>query len=456
MRALHRLLALLLAVLPSAAAHGGLGSGPLETRFSLPWWVAWIVGSLVVAVSYAIVAGFVTRARANVGHGIHPPPPVAPPPGALRVALRTLGVAALVLVAAHALQPGVASLGPGVLLWLGVWGLFPLLAYTVGDPWPWVSPFRALAPWAERLRGGRAPRPLPERVARWLPVVLLLGIVGLEPLASGPARAGLLGLLALAYTALTLVGVAAFGAEAWLPHAEVFERTFRWWASVRPWPARGDAGPVRPPGIHGAPDVAFTIALLYGVNFDGFLATRPGRNLLSSLSATLGDAAAHGVLLVAGFLLFWAAYAATAAAVRRAAETLQPGRQVAARFVASLLPIAAAYHLAHNAFYLVENAPLAAALVEDPLGRGMGWDLAGAPGPLSVPAEWGVTLALLQMAIIVLGHVGAVLAAHALAWASFPSRIQALKGELPLTVAMVAYTLVGLWIVTSAAPGVAA
>ena len=59
----------------------------------------------------------------------------------------------------------------------------------------------------------------------------------------------------------------------------------------------------------------------------------------------------------------------------------------------------------------------------------------------------------MQVAVVLAGHMVAVLVAHRLAERAFPGRIMALRGELPLTFVMVAYTWVGLWVLVSAGGG---
>lgn len=447
---------------PLAAAHSGFG-GAVETRFAFPSWVVWAAGGLVVAVSFAVVGAFLTRASPEVGEGRSPLRVVAV---AREANLgwtwgRLLGLVVLVLVVANAFNPASDGVLPQTVVWLGVWALLPLVAYTVGNVWPFVSPFHGLAGFAATARGGRDPVPWPKWLDAWPAVVFFVALVGLEVSGVGWAdRAGPLGILVFAYALLTLVGMVVFGASAWLSQAEVVTVTMRWWGAASPlawqdgrprW--RGFAASLAALPVRTPAQVVFTVAVLYGVNFDGFLVTPAGRAALAALDV-LGGAMAHVLLLVAGLGLFVAVWFVAARAIGRAAESLRGVRDLSAVFAASLLPIAVAYHLAHNVFTLVEQSPRFLYAVLDPLGF-TGWPGAWlhVPERVSLPGSWAAGLGALQVALVLLGHMVAVLVAHRLAERAFPGRIMALRGELPLTFVMVAYTWVGLWVLVSAGGG---
>jgi len=437
---------------PAAAHFGGLGPA-VETRLDIPPWVVWVTGATVVAVSFVVVGAFLTRADAGLparalasAHAKRSPPRAS----------QALGLAGLGLCILAGLLPGAQGLWPAAALWLVLWAALPVVAYTLGDPWPRLSPFHALAPLADRARRGAAPRALPSWVGASPAVLLLLGLVGFESF-SAAQDSVLLGRLALAYTLLTFAGMARYGSADWLAEAEVFTRVFRWWGAVAPV-GRDDAGKLGWRGFGGGlaalemrgwSDVAFTVALLYGVNYDGFLATATGQAALRA-GAGLGTAGAHAVVLVAGYALFLGAFVACVHLVRRAAESLAPVPRLACAFAAALVPIAVGYHAAHNLFYAWEHAPRVLFALADPLG--LGWSLFHVPGSTRLPLPQALVpvLGTVQMLLILAGHVLAVVVAHRLAFAAFPSRVQAVRSELPLTGAMVFYTLVGLWILSSA------
>lgn len=64
-------------------------------------------------------------------------------------------------------------------------------------------------------------------------------------------------------------------------------------------------------------------------------------------------------------------------------------------------------------------------------------------GWLSLPLFWGS-----QVVLIVLGHVSAVVAAHYVAVERFETPSAARRGNIPLIVLTVGYTVLSLWIVS--------
>jgi len=111
----------------------------------------------------------------------------------------------------------------------------------------------------------------------------------------------------------------------------------------------------------------------------------------------------------------------------------------------SLVPIAVAYHLAHYVSLLLTTGQFIIPLASDPFG--WGWDLFGTRGHavdlgiVSPAVYWYGAVAL-----IVVGHVLAVIVAHVEATRRFASHRAALRSELPMLVLMVAYTSLSLWI----------
>ncbi len=436
------------AVSTGALAHAGFGGPPAETRFAFPPWAVWAAGALVVAATFAVVGVFLTR-----GAGPEHRRPMAwpeRPPGVTPA--RAASALVVVLVIANAFLPRSDSLLPETSVWLVAWALLPLLSYALGDLWPRVSPFEALP---RRAR----PAPWPERLGSWPATVLFLALVGAEVAASPWVHEPVpLARLVALYVLVTAAGTAWFGA-AWLRNVEVVTRSLRWWASAAPV-AWGPRGPrwigfgralARLP-VHRFDDVAFTVAVLFGVNFDGFVATPLGASALEHLE-WVGAPAPLWMLLALGYLVFLTVWLLASRAIRNASGAVEGVRGPAVRFAASLLPIAVGYHLAHNLLYLVEHAPRLLVAVLDPLGLA-GWPAFPVPAALALPAS--SASAAIQVAVVLAGHVVAVLVAHHLAGSHYAGRVQALRSEVPLTVVMVVYTWLGLWILSGAHAGGAA
>jgi len=112
-------------------------------------------------------------------------------------------------------------------------------------------------------------------------------------------------------------------------------------------------------------------------------------------------------------------------------------RGALAWFAPTVLPIAAAYEVAHNYPYVLRNlADVLALTVGDPGSVTLlGW--------LSLPVFWAS-----QVILVVVGHLVAVVAAHYVAVSRYDSPAAARRGHLPLVVVMVGYTVLSLWIIS--------
>jgi hypothetical protein len=149
-----------------------------------------------------------------------------------------------------------------------------------------------------------------------------------------------------------------------------------------------------------------------------------------------------GLLVVIG--LVTAAYLVA----MRAAAGIVGGdwHPLAVRFAHSLVPIVLAYVVAHYFSFLVLEGQLGLVRLSDPFG--VGWNLFGT-------ADWVVNLSLLsptaiwyvQVAAIVIGHVGGVVVAHDRAIAMF-DRANAVRTQYALLAVMIVFTASGLLILS--------
>jgi hypothetical protein len=255
----------------------------------------------------------------------------------------------------------------------------------------------------------------------------------------------------LAYTAFTMGGMMLFGSRRWLDQVEVFDRVFAWWSTMAPVEVTERGLRMVSPvdrlanaTAKNAGDASFLVALLYGVNFDGFLSTQAGQGALEPFGF-VPEPAAKALVLVAGFFVFLAVFWGTVAAVRWAAGSLRSVASVGSRVAVALVPIAAGYHLAHAGPDVLLSSPLLFEAVLDPLALGT-----ATATPITLSSTAQTVLLGVEATIIVAAHVLAVLAGHRVAYSAFASRVQAVKSELPVTLLMVAYTFAGLWLVARA------
>jgi len=125
-------------------------------------------------------------------------------------------------------------------------------------------------------------------------------------------------------------------------------------------------------------------------------------------------------------------------------------------FVLSILPISVAYHAAHYLPSFLANVQYALNAFSDPFAQG--WDLLGLGRrhvTVSFLADYHAVAVLwsVQAGVIVLGHVLAVLIAHAIAVERFGAGRAAMASQLPLALLMIGYTTFGLWLLAAPTAG---
>lgn len=124
-------------------------------------------------------------------------------------------------------------------------------------------------------------------------------------------------------------------------------------------------------------------------------------------------------------------------------------RQLPRRLAHSVVPIIVGYMVAHYLSFFIQTGQLTLIQLSDPMG--VGADLFGT-------ADWEVNywlaqhptfLATTKVLAIVAGHVLGVIAAHDRALEVLPKKHQ-VTGQLPLLLAMVLYTFMGLFLLFGA------
>lgn len=348
-----------------------------------------------------------------------------------------------------------------VAFWLGL----PLLSVLLGNVWRVLSPWRAIADavvWLLEL-GGRRARPLfayPERLGRFPAALALLSFVALELASANPADPRSLGIATALYTYWALAGMAVFGRDAWTTGGEGFANEFAFFSRIAPfadrdgrivvrWPLTGLGGADRMPGT-----LAVIAVMLGSTSFDGFSRTGFWQNRINDIRAGLVDAPAWRVdftislVNIAGLVLFVAfVVLAYVLAVTIARELVHAPRSLVPEFLLSLVPIAAAYVVAHYFTLFLIQGQYLILLVSDPLGRG--WNLFGTADFVpNVRIVSPNTVWYVQVGALVIGHVAGLAIAHDRAVALFERREDALRSQYPMLALMVLFTVGGMWILS--------
>ncbi|WP_435335143.1 hypothetical protein [Haloarchaeobius sp. TZWWS8] len=424
-------------------AHSGSLGGSL-TSVPIPFWLIVLSGGGIIGASF-LFTSFATDHEFI--RWINRLGVVAPTPAAVWRFVAT--VARVGSVAVLGLFVAVGLVGPtnptnnlAVLgIWAGWWAGYTASVYLVGDTWPAVNPWRTLSRYVPRF----GEREWPGHLGGWPATVGLLALVWVEvvsPLASVPQ---LLAGVVLAYTVATLVGASVYGDD-WFHHADPVSRVFRTYGRVAPFRRTANGLSLDLPasaltrtfddGTDG--DVVFVVALLWVTTYDGLVSTPTFAGVVRAIVGVgVPPLLVYLVTALAGFGLFLAVYRFSARSARKTAGSYVSVEAIERRFVWSLVPIAAGYHLAHFLGYFLTFLPTLAAVAVDPMSP------PPSPQVAVLPAWWGG----LQLAFVVLGHLVAIWVAHAIAFETFTGRIQPIRSQYALAAVMIFYTMTSMWII---------
>ncbi len=437
--------------------------------FPLPVWLYALAGGLVVAVS-APAAAFAVRGRGTwTSRDFYGP--------LSRLHLGAIGTVVTTLVLADALVGGwwgdpvsfTANPLP-LVFWVDFWVGVGIVSGLVGNIWDYISPLS----WAGRAldralaRRGFAVRAYPEWLGVWPSVVLLLVFSWMELVWEKGDRPHDLLVVLVVYIVGQLAGMALYGAEPWLARAEFFTvlaRTFSRFAPLEYF-TRLDGGEVigdpdawltadredrgvrlrgygagirrEPPLLPGGG--AFVVATLATVVFDGYHSSKTYATLVDRIfsgqqagSESVGTLAM--IVIVGGFLLAFIAVSALVSVFEEGSVM-----KTAERYAPTLIPIAAVYFAAHYFLYWLYLGQLTPGTLADPFEHDWVHDY-NPWQPLSGGAVWWI-----QVALIVFGHVVAVVEAHRVSLTVQHRSRSALVAQIPFVILMVAYTFSGLWV----------
>jgi hypothetical protein len=455
----------LLALAPpaSAQAHGLVG----RTDLPIPGWLFAWAAAIVLIASFVALGVLWPRPRLQERR----PRRILTLPRGLRPACGIVGVALYGIVVYAALvgtSVPTANLAPTViyvLFWVGI----PVLSVLIGDVFAAFSPWRALYRWisgaARRAIPGLDAAPLryPQWLGRWPAVLGLLGFAWLELVYVDRDDPATLGLLALAYALVQIVGMSLFGERTWSERGDAFGSWFSLCGRLSAIELRGRELCLRPP-LSGLPDlptwpgtVALLCTLIGTTTFDGAsnggMWTEAEPHLQSAIQGLgfgiepAGELAfSVGLLFCVGFVsaIYWLGI--------RGMRSVDPRRdpaELSRRFVHSLAPIAFAYALAHYFSLLVLQGQAVGYLISDPLGTGA--NLFGTANMqvnyllISTSAIWYV-----QVAALVAGHVGGLILAHDRALVVFRDDPRAaIRSQYWMLTVMVGFTCLGLWLLSA-------
>lgn len=377
--------------------------------------------------------------------------------------LSLLAVIACILAGLYGSEAVAENILP-TLFWLVVWIAVPLSAGLLGDWTQAVNPFATVAKLADNTQLRRSllgrPTPLLWRL-RWWPAaiaffVLAAGELVFNQTATQPAviAAGL-----LVYFVISAFAGMIYG-RAWLERGEIFTVLFATWGRLGFFRfgapgKRGFAGGLSVPFEADTSRAAFVLLLLVSVAFDGLTATPLWNTMQHHLPTRFAIGGGDYLALATIFFIvlaiaFWVVFSALAAAVSRVGRHAMDASQALAGLLPSLLPISFGYLLAHNLEYLVLNGQLLFPLIGNPVGK-EGWPI-HLPAPFNDSFEPNLHVLpssfywYLAVAVIIAVHIVAVVLAHRHLGRATENTVLARRSEYPWVVAMVAYTMLSLWL----------
>jgi hypothetical protein len=445
----------------AAEAHGVSG------RASLPvpaWLFAW-AAAIVLVVSFVLLSAMWSRPRLQRVSERR----ASAWPGWIGVPAGAIGLALFALVI-YAGYEGVArpkaNFDP-TFIFIVFWVAVPLSSGLLGNWFSAFSPWRAFARavrWAG-VRAGlrwRAPLSYPGWLGRWPVVAGLVGFAWLELIYHDHDDPVILASLSLAYFALMLLGMALFGIEQWSERGDAFGGYFGLLARLSSLDVHDGAlwrrRPLSALSSFGSESgaVALVLVIIGITTFDGAsngvvwntlqphvqswftglgLGDTPSDELADSLGMLLA------IAIVAGF--YWLGVLGMRSVSRR-----YDARALARSYAHTLVPIGFAYVLAHYFSLLVWQGQAIGYLASNPLGHGSDYF-----GTAHWHIDYGVIgstgIWYVQVLALVAGHVCGLGLAHDRALASSRSSEEAVRSQYWMLVVMVAFTSLGLWLLSS-------
>jgi uncharacterized membrane protein len=464
----------------SARAHG------FEERYDLPVPLAYVIAGAcaTVLLTFVVAVFFMRQSTPLSAAGAAPSAAMASAASSTSGSskalwlIRSMAWLLFALTMASALwgsSDPLMNLAP-TLVWIVWWVGLSFAVVLLGNVWPaldpWGTTYEMLNTCAKRLglaRGLYLGWAWPAWLGAWPAAALLLAWCWLEvvyPIATAPFK---LGCAALLWTVVNIGGMTCFGREVWQRHADVFALYFA--SLARMAPVRWNAG--RPivqlrsmgtglidtPALRSAGQVGFVMAMLSTVLFDGlhssaaWLVFEQGLKKVALRWMDVNGYFAGTVGLVVVWLVFLVAYVLTCfICARLMAQAASSNRsapsaiQIATLFAPTLIPIAAAYNIAHNFSNLLIQGQTILQLLSDPLGRQ--WDLFGT-------AKWYPDISIVDAKLtwyvavvsIVLGHVVSIWLSHRVALRQGLSPHRTTVATLPFTLLMMAYTAISLMVI---------
>lgn len=461
--------ALVAASQSTASAHGFFD----KVDPPIPQWLFGWAAAGVLIVSFVLLAAMWSKPKLAVDRWRALPPVlgralVGP---ACAAALGVIGVALLAVVlwsglaGRQSVQYNFSPTFVYVIFWVG------LVAVSVvfGDVFRGLNPWRAVArsvAWLMTRALGhptKARFSYPKGLGYWPATAGLAAFAVLEIVVAGGTQPHTIAVAAIVYSVATFVCMGLFGIEPWCDRGEAFSVYFNLFSRISVFEKRGKTLGLRMPlaGLANMPQVSgmpFLLAVMIGsISFDGASEGPIGFKVLPKLqvlwqSLGLGTAPATqlaiGCGLAAAILIVLGFYYLALAGARWVSGPPQV-REIARAFAPSLVPIAFAYAGAHYLTLLLYQGQGIVALASDPLGNSSNY-FGTAGGAINHSLFGATTIWYAQIALVVGGHVAALILAHDRALIIYGRARAAIRSQCWMLAMMVGFTVLALWLLSEA------
>ncbi len=365
-----------------------------------------------------------------------------------------------------------------LMVWTVLWVVLTLLTVIFANVWDFLNPWCAAVKLTRKWLGvsetqsnasiQNGAKGILDKLGYFPAIIGFFGFAWFEIISLAPDDPAVLAQSVLIYWGIIFI-LACYQGEGWLEKGEFFTVFFRFIGRIAPlWIQREGNQELLMLGFPGKrmemmptlskTAIAFVVLVLASVSFDGFadsffwllaigvnpLAFEGRSNVLEINSAGLLSA-----WLLSGMLIL------SVIALSCFVGRVKFFWQEAGRMVATFLPIAAAYHIAHYFTALLINMQYLIKSFSDPFG--LGWNIFALPHHFvttSFMKDYSSQIAIwnFQSAVIVIGHVIAVILACSNSHVSH----QGVRGKIahfPMTLLMMLYTIFGLWLLSTPTGG---
>ena len=346
------------------------------------------------------------------------------------------------------------------------WIIFYLgLTYFIaifGNLYSIVNPWKIIINWyelfvEEKLTGRIS---YPEKLSYWPSLIFYFIFFWIELIAQfDPFN---LSIIIITYTLVNFLGAYLIGKKKWFKYCEFFSVYFSLISKISPFEYRYDKIFIGFPLVRAlkAPEtksfslLIFIFLILSSTAFDGFREITPWyrfywMNIDPILRPILRESSffviQNSLLLISPFFFLFL-YLLANFVSKVFARVNSPVLTFSFKFMYSLIPIAFAYNFAHYYTLIITQGAGIINLISDPFG--FNWNIFGtADYSTGFTVDANITWHI-QVATILIGHIAGVYLAHSFAVLNFNKKRDIFVSQIPMTILMVFYTVIGLWILS--------